>query len=215
MININENVIKELRNAVQITGAPVAQNLASMWQTFLEEKFDNIDAWAKKWTGESIDLAQKELKTTLAKYEKMFQERKKAELQAQKGIKAGKGSKGKGKAPASYAEEQKQKHKALSTKLAQHSKDMRAHRAELRTLRATQKAHANNWTKDEKSAQGHKIKEAEKDIGTAEEAFGRTQREIHELYSYSVKMIIKNLKKDQQRLLSFEKKIRALNMPRL
>lgn len=215
MININENVIKELRNAVQITGAPVAQNLASMWQTFLGEKFDDIDAWAKKWTGERIDLAQKELKTTLAKYEKMFQEREKAELQAQKEIKAGKGSKGKGKAPASYAEEQKQKHKALSTKLAQHSKDMRAYRAELRTLRATQKANAKDWTKPEKTAHEVKIDKVEMGIETAEKEFGRTQREIHELYSYSVKMIIKNLKKDQQRLLSFEKKIRTLNMPRL
>ncbi|KAL1597343.1 hypothetical protein SLS60_008927 [Paraconiothyrium brasiliense] len=215
MVSINENVQKELRNAVQITGDPNVLNLVLMWDTFLEDRFAKIDEWAKAWTKNSIGLAQKEVKSALVKYEKMFRERENAEEQAQKVAKTGKGSKGNGKATASYAEEQKKKRKTLSTKLAQQGKEMRAHREELRTLKATQKASTRKWKKPQREAHQVKINVKKEDIEDAERAYGVTQRAIHELYSYSVKMIITNLKKDQERLLNFERKVSTLKMPRL
>jgi hypothetical protein len=57
-----------------------------------------------------------------------------------------------------------------------------------------------------------KIKKAKLTLETKERDLGKAQRAIHELYSYSVNLIVKNLEKDSARVSNFEKGIASLKL---
>lgn len=209
MRSINVNIKLELSNAAYVTSKPNLPDLVPIWDSFLDQHFTKIENWGQKWIRERIAETLEALKIAITKYEKMFQERKKAELTAQK---APTGNKEKGKGPLTYAEKQKQEQKELTTKLTQQARVAQQHKAELHTL---EQMKTTGWDKKRRDAHREKVTAAKDNFFEAQKTHGITQRAIHELYSYSVKNIITNLKKDQERLMNYQEKINTLKMPRI
>jgi hypothetical protein len=100
----------------------------------------------------------------------------------------------------------------LATKLSQQKTDVVQKRQALLTL---QKMSTRRMKEPQKEKRKIAIVVAKVDLFKAQREHGLTQRSIHELYSHSIKMIIENLRKDQSRLLAYQKAIPDLKLDRL
>jgi hypothetical protein len=209
MRSIDANIKLELSNAAYVTSQPNLPNLVIIWNSFLDQHLTKIEDWGQKWIQERIDETLKALKIAIIKYENMFQERKKAELAAQK---APAGNNNKGKGPLTYAEKQRQEQKELNTKLIQQVRAVQQGKTELYTLRQTNKK---GWDRSKKDSHEVKVFKAKQDLLKAQEAHGLTQRAIYDLFSYSVKNILTNLNKDKERLMNYQKQISTIKMLRI
>ena len=207
--SIDANIKLELSSAAYVTSEPNLPNLVIIWDSSLNQHFTKIEDWGQKWNQERIGETLKTLKIAIIKYEKMFQEGKKAELASQKALA---GNKKKGKRPLTYAEKQRQEQKELNTKLIQQVRAVQQSKTDLHTLRQTNKK---GWDRSKKDAHEVKLFKAKQDLLKAQEAHGLTQRAIYDLYSYSAKNILTDLKKDKERLVNYQKQISTIKMLRI
>ncbi|KAF1961713.1 hypothetical protein CC80DRAFT_589225 [Byssothecium circinans] len=190
---INNDVKLELGNAGYVT-KDAKLDLVTPWNPFLTAHFDELEKRSRDWLKNKIELVLVDLRAALTKYNTMLDELEKKEDAKQN------------KQIQKYKDDQAAKEKTLQAQHSQDESKVREVEQEIKDLK--EKKNLSSSARDsEKLRLGKKLLKA---MQTA----GRTQRSIHELYSSSVKDIIKNLKKDETLLLAWQKRVPGLKMPR-
>jgi len=165
--------------------------LVPLWDAFMKAHFQAMDTAAKKWATARLPKTKTEIAAAIKKYTTLAYTLKKAET---------------GKDAAKHAADQKKKQTTLESTLTKQKADVAAAQKKVddaKKLRATQPKPA---------GADKKVRDAKKALLKAEKEVGKTQRKIHELYSYSVNLLVKNLGKDSQRVTNFEKDLAALKL---
>lgn len=210
--SISANVKLELRNAAQLTKSPNVK-LEALWDQYLADKFATMETNGRKWIEERLKTdTDKQLTATIDKYRKMSSELKKKESTLVKD-------------PLAHAKKQKVEQNRLEKVLKQHQADVTAQQKTVDQLRidrtelsakikkATQPVAKQDFEKKRDNV-GKKIIAAKNQVHRKQKLVGATQRAIHELYSYSVGLILMNLEKDQKTIAEYRKVVLTLKMPR-
>jgi len=190
MKNINKNIRLELANAGALYNEPNI-DLVPIWDKFIAEHFKNMDTEAKKWMTARLPETKSEIAETVKRYTALAETLKKQEM---------------GKDAVKHAADQKKKQTALEATLARQKKDVVEAEKKVDDLKK-QRA-----VKPKPKGIEKKVSDAKKALQKAEKEVGKTQRKIHELYAFSVNLLVKNLGKDRQRVTNFEKDLAALNL---
>jgi hypothetical protein len=190
--NINGNVQKELKNAGLLYNEPKI-DLVPIWNDFIKAQFLKADAHGKKWLSDRFPSTKTKIEASRKKYVQMATKLKAAE---------------EGKDAVKHKDAQKKTQTQLEAKVKTAEAAVTAAKKaveDLKLLRTT------GTTAQKKGLTG-KIKKAKLTLETKERDLGKAQRAIHELYSYSVNLIVKNLEKDSARVSNFEKGIASLKL---
>lgn len=190
MKNINKNIRLELANAGALYNEPKI-NLVPIWDKFIAEHFKDMDTVAKAWVTARLPKTKSEIAAALKKYTVLTETLKKQET---------------GKDAAKHAADQKKKQTTLEATMAKQKKDIADAKKKVDDLKK-QRA-----VKPQPKGIATKIQKAKEALHEAEKEVGKTQRKIHELYTFSVNLLVKNLKKDNLRVLNFEKDLAALKL---
>ncbi|KAL1600775.1 hypothetical protein SLS60_007163 [Paraconiothyrium brasiliense] len=194
--SINSNVRMELSHAKTLTGEEV--DLVPLWDSFLEDRFTIAENHGKDWLRGRIERALKEIKETRKKYRTLL-----TQLQKQE----------KGKLAEQHRKKQHQKQLSFE-KLRENAKRKVVHQRALISQLTKKYEAITNPTKAQTKAFNSKVTAAKKTMLRHEKMVMKAQRRIHVLYAYSLEGILRNLRKDQQRVLAFEKAIPALRLLR-
>ncbi|KAJ4334689.1 hypothetical protein N0V95_009112 [Ascochyta clinopodiicola] len=190
--SINGNIRKELSNAGALYNEPRI-NLVPIWDDFFKAQFTKAEDHGKKWLLTRFPATETKIEASRKKCTRLATTLKKAE---------------EGKDAAKHADMQKKAQTELETKMKSQeglvttAKQTVADLKKLRTI----------GTAAQKTGLAGKIIVAKKALHEEEKAVAITQRVIHELYSHSVNLIVKNLEKDSARVSNFEKAIAALKL---
>lgn len=190
MKNINKNVRLELANAGALYNEPKIA-LVPVWDAFMKAHFQAMNTAAKKWATARLPKTKSEIAAAIKKFSTLADTLKKAET---------------GKDAAKHAADQKKKQTALETTLAKQKADVATAQTQVKAakdLRAT---------KPTPAGAEKKVRDAKKALLKAEKEAGKTQRKIHELYSFFVNLLVKNLGKDSQRVTNFERDLASLKL---
>ncbi|KAJ4297982.1 hypothetical protein N0V90_005881 [Kalmusia sp. IMI 367209] len=186
LFTINDTIKLEPRSVKDIIGKPNLLDIVTLWSSFIYQHLSKF--WVRKHIGGTL----KQAKVFMKENDKLLEERETAD----------------DKRDNKYTLAQRNKQKPLAAMLKTQKADITPKRKALLMLQ---------MTKAQKDAHKDKIIEATNDLFEAQRKqrlTHREMREMHELYSYSIKMIIKNLRKDQQRLLAYQKAILDPEMAR-
>lgn len=190
MKNINKNIRLELANAGALYNEPKV-SLLPTWDAFMKQHFQAMDTAAKKWALARLPKTKSEIAAAIKKYTALADTLKKAET---------------GPTASKHATDQKKKQTTLESTLTKQKADVAAAEKKVddaKKLRAT---------RPKPAGAEKKVRDAKKALLKAEKEVGRTQRKIHELYSHSVNLLVKNLGKDSQRVTNFEQGLTGLKL---
>ncbi|KAJ4360947.1 uncharacterized protein N0V89_001516 [Didymosphaeria variabile] len=194
--SINANVRMELGHAKALTGEDV--NLVPLWDSFLENRFAEVENYGKDWLEGRVERALKNITETRKKYRSLLTQMQKQE---------------KGKQAERHRKLQHQKQLSFE-KLRESAKRKVVHQRQLISQLTKKHAAITNPTKAQTKAFDSKVTTAKKNMLRHEKTVMKAQRRIHVLYAHSLEGILRNLRKDQQRVLAFKKAIPALRLLR-
>ncbi|KAF1950026.1 hypothetical protein CC80DRAFT_247531 [Byssothecium circinans] len=199
LTNINKNVRLELGNAAHVLGLPPSVDIVKHWDAFVVQHFDEIDKFIDKWLTERVKNNLEAIKIAIANKEALFRDLQKKEDPKQN------------PQIQQYAAAQRAEQNRLAAQQTAEEKKMKDFGTEIVDLKKVSKQ---GWSRAQKQAHKRKQDATEKAYMDARRKFGLARRGIHDLYSFSVKGIIENLKKDESRVTHYKQRVKGLKMPR-
>jgi hypothetical protein len=190
--SINANIRLELSNTGYLYSDPKL-DLVPMWDKFIAQKFTDAEKHGRKWLEKRFPDTKIKIEASRTKYRKLLDTLKKQES---------------GKDAKKHADTQKKTQTQLESKMK--SQKALVTTAE-KTLNDIKKLRTTGTAAQKQGLTG-KIKRAKIALKNKEKDVGITQRQIHELYAHSVRLILENLVKDSSRVSNFEKAIAGLKL---
>lgn len=197
------NVRIELSNIRQLTGETT--DIASMWEAYIRSILAEMETEGKKWLKARIKYANAELAKTVKKYQRMNADLKKQEKSSDWNRKQNK----------QRPKLDRQLKRQMDDKMKEGHKFEALDKEKNDLVKRIMSAVGTDKDKlvTEKNKVKEEIKVTKKNLESAEEEVGKTQRDILELTAAGVQQVLRNLQKDKQTLRRYSSLVSALQMP--